>query len=82
MGFTQLFTGIVTIVGTLVFMFYLNFKIAIVVVVLTPLSLFVAKFVADKSFKLFKDQSTARSDQTSFVDEMIGNLSVVNAFAH
>lgn len=82
MGFTQLFTGIVTIVGTLIFMFYLNFKIAIVVVVLTPLSLFVAKFVADKSFKLFKDQSTARSDQTSFVDEMVGNLSVVKAFAH
>lgn len=82
MGFTQLFTGVVTIVGTLVFMFYLNFKIAIVVVVLTPLSLFVAKFIADRSFKLFKAQSEARSDQTSFVDEMVGNLSVVKAFAH
>lgn len=56
MGFTQLFTGIVTIVGTLIFMFYLNYKIALVVVVLTPLSLFVAKFVADRSFKLFKAQ--------------------------
>ncbi|WP_034452032.1 ABC transporter ATP-binding protein [Butyrivibrio sp. AE2032] len=82
MGFTQLFTGIVTIVGTLVFMFYLNFRIALVVVVLTPLSLLVARFVATRSFKLFKEQSTARSDQTAFVDEMIGNLSVVKAFAH
>ncbi|SCX82783.1 ABC transporter ATP-binding protein [Butyrivibrio sp. INlla14] len=82
MGFTQLFTGVVTIAGTLVFMFYLNFKIALVVVVMTPLSLIVAKFIADKSFSLFKTQSQARSDQTSFVDEMIGNLSVVKAFAH
>ncbi|MBQ7425001.1 MAG: ABC transporter ATP-binding protein, partial [Lachnospiraceae bacterium] len=82
MGFTQLFTGIVTIIGTLIFMFYLNFRIALVVVVLTPLSLFLAKFIATKSFSLFKDQSSARSDQTAFVDEMIGNLSVVKAFAH
>ena len=82
MGFTQLFTGIVTILGTLIFMFYLNAKIALVVVVLTPLSLFVAKFVASRSFTLFKQQSEARSDQTAFVDEMIGNLSVVKAFAH
>ncbi len=82
MGFTQLFTGVVTIVGTLLFMFYLNFKIAIVVVVLTPLSLFVARFIASRSFRLFKEQSQARADQTSFVDEMIGNLSVVKAFAH
>ena len=62
MGFTQLFTGIVTIVGTLMFMFYLNFKIALVVVVLTPLSLFVARFIATRSFNLFKLQSEARSD--------------------
>ncbi len=82
MGFTQLFTGVVTIVGTLLFMFYLNAKIAIVVVVLTPLSLFVARFVATRSFTLFKQQSEARAAQTSFVDEMIGNLSVVKAFAH
>ncbi|WP_022776019.1 ABC transporter ATP-binding protein [Butyrivibrio sp. AE2015] len=82
MGFTQLFTGIVTIVGTLMFMFYLNFKIALVVVVLTPLSLFVARFIATRSFNLFKLQSEARSEQTSFVDEMVGNLSVVKAFAH
>ncbi|WP_027208302.1 ABC transporter ATP-binding protein [Butyrivibrio hungatei] len=82
MGFTQLFTGIVTILFTLVFMFYLNFRIAIVVVALTPLSLIVARVIADKSFKLFKLQSEARVDQTSFVDEMIGNLQVVKAFAH
>ena len=82
MGFTQLFTGVVTIVGTLIFMFYLNAKIAIVVVVLTPLSLFVARFIASRSFKLFKAQSEARSDQTAFIDEMIGSLSVVKAFAH
>ncbi|MCR5558034.1 MAG: ABC transporter ATP-binding protein/permease [Butyrivibrio sp.] len=82
MGFTQLFTGIVTILGTLIFMFYLNAKIALVVVVLTPLSLFVARFVASRSFSLFKKQSEARADQTAFVDEMIGNLSVVKAFAH
>ncbi len=82
MGFTQLFTGIVTILGTLAFMFYLSYRIALVVVVLTPLSLLVARFIAQKSFNLFKQQSIARSDQTSFVDEMIGNLSVVKAFAH
>ena len=82
MGFTQLFTGLVTIIGTLMFMFYLNFKIALVVVVLTPLSLFVTRFIATRSFNLFKLQSEARSDQTSFVDEMVGNLSVVKAFAH
>ena len=82
MGFTQLFTGIVTILFTLVFMFYLNFKIAIVVVALTPLSLIVARVISDKSFKLFQLQSEARAEQTSFVDEMIGNLQVVKAFAH
>ncbi len=82
MGFTQLFTGVVTIVGTLAFMFYLNFRIAAIVVILTPLSLFLARFIATRSFSLFKEQSEARSDQTSFVDEIIGNLSVVKAFAH
>ena len=82
MGFTQLFTGIVTIIGTLCFMFFLNFKIAIVVVVLTPLSLLLARFISTRSFNLFKQQSEARADQTAFVDEMIGNLSVVKAFAH
>lgn len=82
MGFTQLFTGIVTIVGTLVFMFYLNFRIAIVVVALTPLSMLLARIIATKSFELFKRQSEVRSQQAGFIDEMIGNLSVVKAFAH
>ncbi len=82
LGFSQLFTGVVTILGTLIFMFYLSFRIALVVVVLTPLSLFLARFIASRSFSLFKEQSSARSDQTAFVDEMIGNLSVVKAFAH
>ena len=82
MGFTQLFTGIVTILGTLIFMFYLNFRIAIVVVVLTPISLLVARFIATKSFSLFKRQSEARADQTSLIEEMIGNLHVVKAFSH
>ena len=82
LGFSQLFTGVVTIAGTLVFMFYLSFRIAIVVVVLTPLSLLLARFIASKSFSQFKEQSVARADQTSFVDEMIGSLTVVKAFAH
>ena len=82
MGFTQLFTGVVTIIGTLAFMFYLNWSIAAIVVILTPLSLLLARFIATKSFSLFKAQSSARSDQTAFVDEMVGNLSVVKAFAH
>ncbi len=82
MGFTQLFTGVVTIAATLIIMFMKNYKIALVVVFLTPLSLLVAKFIATKSFNYFKSQSEARADQTAFVDEMIGNLSVVKAFAH
>lgn len=82
MGFTQLFTGIVTIFGTLIFMFYLNFRIAIVVVVLTPVSLVVARFIATRSFTLFKKQSEAKADQTSLIEEMVGNLHVVKAFSH
>ncbi|WP_408071022.1 ABC transporter ATP-binding protein [Butyrivibrio sp. JL13D10] len=82
MGFTQLFTGIVTILGTLVFMFYLQWKIAAMVVILTPISLFVAKFIATKSYTLFKQQSESRADQTALIDEMIGNLKVVKAFGH
>ncbi|MCR4903496.1 MAG: ABC transporter ATP-binding protein/permease [Butyrivibrio sp.] len=82
MGFTQLFTGVVTIIGTLFFMFYLNWRIALVVVILTPVSLLVARFIASKSFVLFKRQSEARADQTSMIDEMIGNLHVVKAFSH
>ena len=82
MGFTQLFTGIVTILGTLVFMFYLNWQIALVVFVLTPLSLLIARFIAKKSYVLFREQSIARADQTALIDEMVGNLKVVKAFSH
>ena len=82
MGFTQLFTGIVTIVGTLIFMFYLSGRIALIVVILTPVSLFVAKFIATRSFNLFREQSTARADQTALVEEMIDNLRVVKALSH
>ncbi|WP_029321600.1 ABC transporter ATP-binding protein [Butyrivibrio sp. AE3004] len=82
MGFTQLFTGIVTILGTLVFMFYLQWRIAAMVVLLTPISLFVARFIASRSYSLFRDQSKARADQTALIDEMIGNLKVVKAFGH
>ncbi len=82
MGFTQLFTGIVTILGTLVFMFYLNWQIALVVFVLTPLSLLIARFIANKSYTLFREQSIARGDQTALIDEMVGNLKVVKAFSH
>jgi ATP-binding cassette subfamily B protein len=82
MGFTQLFTGIVTILGTLVFMFYLQWKIALIVVLLTPVSLFVARFIASRSYSLFREQSVARADQTALIDEMIGNLKVVKAFGH
>ncbi len=80
MGFTQLFTGILTIIGTIVMMFVLNWIIALVVIVITPLSLFVAKFIASKTYKLFKKASEIRGEQTAFIDEMIGNLKVVQAF--
>lgn len=80
MGFTQLFTGVLTIVGTLGIMLALNYIIALVVFVLTPLSLFVAKFIASRTYSLFKETSVIRGEQTAFIDEMIGNLKVVQAF--
>lgn len=80
MGFTQFFTGILTIVGTLVIMLVINWVIALVVLVITPLSLFVAKFIASKTYALFKRTSEIRGEQTAFVDEMIGSLKVVQAF--
>ena len=80
MGFTQLFTGVITIIGTLGFMLSINWKIALVVVVLTPLSLFVARFIARKTHSMFKLQSETRGEQTAFIDEMIGNQKVVKAF--
>lgn len=80
MGFTQLFTGVITIVGTLAFMLSINWKIALVVVVLTPLSLFVARFIAKKTYSKFKLQSETRGEQTAFIDEMIVNQKTVKAF--
>lgn len=82
MGFTQLFSGVLTIVGTLFFMFDINVKIALVVVLLTPLSLFVAAFIAKKTYNMFQKQSETRGEQTSLIEEMIGNLKVVKAFGH
>ena len=82
LGFTQLFTGVVTILGTLVFMVVLNWKIACVVVLLTPLSLFIARFIATRTHKMFVDQSRIRAEQTAYIDEMIGSAKVVSAFAH
>ena len=82
MGFTQLFTGIITILGTLLFMFKESTLIAFVVVCLTPISIFVASFIAKKTYSMFKLQSEIRGEQTAFIDEMIGNQKVVQAFSH
>ena len=82
MGFTQLFTGVLTILGTLVMMFLINWVIALIVFVLTPLSLFVAKFIASKTYSLFRKTTEIRGEQTAFIDEMVGNLKVVQAFNH
>ena len=82
MGFTQLFTGVATIIGTLGFMLSIDVKITIVVVVITPLSLFVASFIAKKTFSMFKLQSTTRGEQTALIDEIIGNQKVVLAYNH
>lgn len=82
MGFTQLFTGILTIIGTLVFLFIIDYRIALAVAILTPLSLFVANFIAKKTYSMFHKQSKARAEQTAVVDEMVGNLKVVKAFSH
>lgn len=81
-GFTQFFTGIITILGTLVFMFKESAPIAFVVVCLTPISIFVASFIAKKTYRMFKLQSEIRGEQTAFIDEMIGNQKVVQAFGH
>lgn len=80
MGFTQVFTGVLTILGTLVFMFVLNWKIALIVVLVTPLSFLVAGFVSKKTYKLFSAQNKARSEQVSFINEMVGNQKIVRAF--
>ncbi len=82
MGFSQLFTGVLTIVGTLAFMLSINVTITVVVVVVTPLSLFVAAFIAKRTHSLFKKQSETRAEQTSLIDEMIGEHKTVVAFSH
>ena len=82
MGFTQFFTGVVTIFGTLIFMLTINVKITVAVVLITPLSLFVASFIAKKTFSMFKLQSETRGEQTGFIEEIIGNQKVVQAFSH
>ena len=79
-GFTQLFTGVITILGTLFFMLSVNVGITVVVVVITPVSLFVASFIAKKTFSMFKLQSETRGEQTALINEMIGNQKVVQAF--
>ena len=81
MGFTQAFSGVVTIIGTLIFMIRMSISITLVAVLLTPLSLFVASFISKKTFNMFKLQSEARGDQTAFIDEMISNEKVVKAFS-
>lgn len=82
MGFTQLFTGVVTILGTLIFMLTIHPGITLVVVVLTPISLFVARFIAKRTYDMFKLQSETRAEQTALIDEMVGNQKIVQAFSH
>lgn len=82
MGFTQLFSGIATILGTLVIMLILDYRIALVVVIVTPVSLFVASFIAKKSHTYFQTQASIRGEQTALIDEMIGNQKVVKAFSY
>jgi len=82
MGFSQLFTGIVTIAATFIFMLAINVKITFIVVILTPLSLFVADFIAKRTYSMFKLQSETRGEQTSLIDEMIGNAKIVQAFSY
>ena len=82
LGFAQFFTGILTILGTLTLMFLTNVKIALVVMLLTPLSLFVARFIASRTFRLFREQSLARSAQTSLIDELVGQQKVVQAYSY
>ena len=82
MGFTQLFTGVMTIVGTLVFMLLISWEIALVVICITPLSLVVANFIAKRTYSMFQKQTQTKGEQTSLIDETIGNMKVVKAFAH
>lgn len=80
LGFTQVFTGILTIVGTLGFMIFINAPIAVVVVLLTPLSIFISNFIGKRTFKMFKERSETEAEQSSFIDEYLGNQKIVKAF--
>lgn len=82
MGFTQFFTGITTILGTLGFMLSINVKITLLVVFITPLSFFVAKFIAGRTFQMFRQQSETRGEQTALIEEIIGNQKIVQAFGY
>ena len=82
MGFTQLFTGVMTILGTLIFMLRIHWGVALVVVCITPLSMVVTKFIATRTYTMFHLQTTTRGEQTGLLDETIGNLKVVRAFGH
>lgn len=82
MGFTQLFTGVMTILGTLLFMLRLHWGIALVVIVVTPLSLLVANFIATRTYSMFRQQTITRGEQTGLIDETIGQIKVVQAFGH
>lgn len=82
MGFTQLFTGVMTILGTLIFMLRIHWGIALVVVCITPLSLLVANFIATRTYSMFKLQTVTRGEQTGLIDETVGNIKVVQAFGH
>lgn len=82
LGFTQLFSGIVTIVATIIFMFSKNVTISIMVICLTPISFFIAKFIASRSYTMFRKQSETRGEQTALIEEMIGNQKVVRSFGY
>ncbi len=82
LGFTQLFTGVATILGTLIMMFLLHWQLALVVLCITPLSIFMAKFISSRTYSMFRAQSEVRGEQTAFIDEMLGALPTVQAYAH
>lgn len=82
LGFTQIFSGVITIIATLFFMFSKNVKVSLLVVILTPLSFLVARFISQRSFSMFKKQSELRGQQTALIDELIGNQKVVKAFGY
>lgn len=82
MGFSQFFTGVITVIGTIILMFRINWQISLVVIMLTPASLLIAKFIASRTYSMFKLQSETRGEQTSFIEETVGNQKTVQAFCH